>query len=308
MPAVADLYRESSRYVLEARYDEAERLLDRFIADHPDEPAGYLFKAAVLQYVCTDYEDESRGEEYEALLARTEELSRRRIAVNRADRWAQYFISSASSLRGVRAVSRGSFIRGIESGRDGARGFAAILSEDPGFCDACLGTGSYRFWKSVAAGPLRLIPFVGDERSQGINEVRKALECGKLTGPLSNTVLLEMLLEFDPCAARDLGERLAGEYPSCRLFAWQLGEAYKKLRQYDSAVGVFTALAERYARDPRDDGSGQVRCWWKLAVLSRELGKRAECRGYCEKILELGRRKTVMERQKKRIEGAKRLR
>ena len=321
-PAPTELARESSRYVLEARYDDAERVLDRFIADHPDEPAGYLLKAAVLQYECTDYEDPSRGAEYEALLARTEEFSLHRIDKNRTDHWARYYLASAKSLRGVRAVSpgtpacalhkpgtpRGSFLGGIAAGRAGARGMSSILAEDPGFCDAYLGTGSYRFWKSVAAGPLRWIPFLRDEREKGIAEVKKAMECGKLTGPLTNTVLLEMLLEYDPNAARELGERMATAYPSCRLFAWQLGEAYKKLGRYDSAVEIFTALADRYARDPRDDGSGQVRCWWKLAVLSRELGKRADCRAYCERILELGRGDTVMKRQKARIDGARRFR
>lgn len=308
--------------MLEARYIDAERLLDRFIADHPDEPAGYLFKAALLQYMCSDYEDFSREAEYKALLARTEELAIQRLAGNQTgaptraghkpgtpqDCWARYYLYSAKSLRGARAVLRGSFLGGISSGRAAAAGMSAILAEDAGFCDAYLGTGSYRFWKSVALGPLRRIPFVGDERSRGIIEVRKALECGKLSGPLTNTVLLEMLLEYDPNAACELAERMVNAYPSCRLFAWQLGEAYKKLGRYDDAVEIFTALAERYACDPRDDGSGQVRCWWKLAVLSRELGKRADCRAYCERILELGRRDIVMKRQKVRIEGARRFR
>ena len=322
----ADLYRESSRCVLEARYEDAERVLDRFILDAPDDPAGYLLKAAVLQYECTDYEDFSRDAEYETLLSRTEELALRRIAVNspqimrciiRGPRysrggtcvsalWARYYLSSAKSLRGVRTVSRGSFLGGIADGRAGAKGMSSILAEAPGFCDAYLGTGSYRFWKTVAAGPLRWIPFVHDDREKGIGDVRKALECGKLTGPLTNTVLLEMLLEYDPDAARELGERMVNAYPSCRLFAWQLGEAYKKLGRYNSAVALFTGLAERYACDTRDDGSGQVRCWWKLAVLSRDLGKRSDCRAYCGKILELGRRGTVMKRQKARIEKARR--
>ena len=53
--------------------------------------------------------------------------------------------------------------------------------------------------------------------------------------------------------------------------------------------------------DGADDGSGELRCWWKLAVLAKSLGKNRECLFYCNKVLELGNKKSVYDRQKERI-------
>ena len=109
-----------------------------------------------------------------------------------------------------------------------------------------------------------------------------------------------MLGHIDGCAAidphsrkdDDLAERILDGPcdPDCRLFAWQVGEAYKKLERWEDAVRVFTALAAVYEDDPRDDGSGPLRCWWKLAVLAKSVGKPDDCAYYCGKVLALAER------------------
>lgn len=302
-----DVYGESSRYILDGRYDDAERLLKGFIAEYPEEPAGYILKAAVLHYRAIDSEDYSRGEEYRALLDRAESYARKKCSSDGSDLWARFFAGSSRSLRGAWDVSEGSFISGMVNGRAGANGMSQILAADPRFYDAMIADGSYRFWKSAAVRNIRLTAFIGDECAKGIAEVRKGIERGKLTGPLSRTVLLEMLLAYDPATAAKEGKELVRLYPSCRLFLWQLGEAYKKLERYDAAVEVFSSLAQLYAEDTSDDGSGQVRCWWKLAVLARSLGKTDECGKYCELILGFSDREPVRIRQKKRIERARKM-
>lgn len=305
--APVEAYREASRLVLESRYAEAVRVLDGYIAEHPEEPLGYLLKAAVLQYEATDYDDFSREAEFRSLLDRAESLGERNLKKDSGDLWAHYAVNSAKCFRGVRMVSGGSFVRGVMASRSGASGMAWIRSRDSRFHDAYLCDGSYRFWKSAAARSMHVLPFVGDRRDEGIADVETAIRRGKLTGPVANTVLLEILLEYDSEAATDLGERLVARYPECRLFAWQLGEAYKKLGKFEPAVAVYSGLAWKYENDPLDDGSGRVRCWWKLAVLARDIGRTADCRSYCEKILDLGRDAALAKRQAARVGGAKKL-
>lgn len=303
----AEMYRESSQCILEGRYDEAERVLDRFITEHQDEPSGYLLKAAALHHRAVDYEDFSRSGEFRTLLDRAEALAVKKSAANSRDLWAKFFLHSARTFRGAWEVSNGSFVRGMMQGRSGANGMSRILEADPHFYDAYLGDGSYRFWKSTTVRGMHLSRVAGDARVRGIGEVRESIERGKLTGPLSQTVLLEMLLEYDPASAAKEASELVRRYPGCRLFAWQLGEAYKKRGNFDAAERVFTELAERYANDPADDGSGQVRCWWKLAVLANDLGKKEECGKYCERIAVAGGREPVRTRQAKRLEGARKM-
>jgi len=300
------LYDEVSRCILSCRYAEAEKAAGDFMRRHPEEPAGPLFKAAVLQYECTDYEDFSREDEFMGLVESSMLLARRKL--EREDGlWPRYYLAAAAGLKGSWTVASGKLIRGVVEGASGARGMEKIVEADSTFYDAYLLLGSYRFWRNVALSRFSWLPFIDDGTEEYVAEVSLAIEKGLLTGALSNTVLLEMLLEYDPSEAVVLGERLVTEYPGCRLFSWQLGEAYKKLGRYNQAVRVFTGIAGSMAADRRDDGSGELRCWWKLAVLAKDVGKTAECRYYCRKILELGRRETVRKSQKKRIEGARKM-
>ena len=302
-----DEYNEAAGLILDGRYGEAEKIFDRFIEKHSDEPSGWLLKAAVLHYRSIDYEDFSFDEEYNELLDTAENLARRKIKTDANNLWARYFYYSAVSLKAVWAVTKGKFVTGIVKGRAGAHGMSGLISADEEFYDAYLMVGSYRFWKSVAMEPVLWLPFISDERERGISEVETAISRGKLSGTLLNIVLLEMLIEHDLEQAINLSEKMMNRYPSCRLFAWQLGEAYKRSDRFDDAVRVLTDVADSMANDPVDDGSGPLRCWWKLAVLSNSMGKKQECAFYCEKITRIGKKKSVYERQRKRIEGAQQM-
>ena len=165
-------------------------------------------------------------------------------------------------------------------------------------------TGSYHFWKSVAIARLTWLPFIDDEREQGIADVEKAILHGRLNGPLSRTVLLEMHLDYDPESAVKLAEEMIESYPGCRLFAWQLGEAYKKMKMYDDAVRTFTGIADSMKDDDADDGSGELRCWGKLAVLSKSVGKKGKSIYFCNRIIGLKDNESVYKSQRARIDKA----
>lgn len=300
-------YRLSSQCILNGRYSEAEKILDDLIKKYPDEPAGYLFKAALLQYRSSDYEDHSRDKEYVSLLEKTETLSTNLLKVYPKDLWGYYFLYAAQSMKGAKSASSGHLVSGIKKGRSGAKGMEWILTVDNSFYDACFAVGCYRFWKSVAMRQVSWLPFVSDDRKEGIVEVRKSIERGKLTGSLSVSMLMQMLVVYDTPAAIELGRKMTAIYPSCRLFSWQLGEAYKKTGKYSNAVRIFSGIAESFSKDSADDGSGQLRCWWKLAVLSKSLGKTDDCREYCKRIVSLSGKESIAKRQNGRIERAKKM-
>ncbi len=303
----AEVCQRISQAVLSGSYKDAEEIADRFIREYPREPAGPLFKASILQYESIDYEDYSRDDEFYKLLDDTERLAREILASDSGNLWANYYLYAASGLRGARATLSGRFLYGIIKGRSGAKGMFRIIDENPAFCDAYLMAGSYRFWKSVKTAPFSWLPLISDERDKCISEVKRAMSCGILTVPLSNTVLLEMLLKYDPDRAVTLAEKIVALYPSCRLFVWQLGEAYKRKARFEDAVRVFSKIAESMRKDEADDGSGELRCWWKLAVLSISVGKKEECIYYCKKIISLGERESVFRRQHERIDKARRM-
>ncbi len=302
-----EVYQKVSDCILSGSYKEAEELMEQFIREYPYEPAGPLLKASVLQYECIDYEDFSRNDEFYGLLDETERLAGEKLESNSGDLWANYFFYASKGLRSERESLSGRLVYGILKGRSGTNGMLQIIDEDSTFYDAYLMAGSYQFWKSVASEKFFWLPFIGDERSKGISSIKIAISRGRLNGPLSNTILLEMLLEHDPESAAELAEEMVKLYPSCRLFFWQLGEAYKKLEKYTDAVRVFNVIAESMSNDEADDSSGELRCWWKLAVLSKSVGKKEECIYFCKKIIKLGENESVYRRQQTRINEAMRM-
>ncbi len=298
----AGVYGEISASVLTGDYAGAEGIAGRFMDRHPDHPAGPLFRAAVIQYAATDYGDYSRENDFFRLTGESIGLARASSDVDRESAlWNRYYEAAAQGLEGAWKVSAGDFLRGVLTGRSGARGMDAVVKADSTFYDAYLLLGSYRFWKNVA---LSRLPLIDLGRRRGIAEVRLAIERGTLNGPLANTVLLEMLLEYDPPEAVRLGELLHAAHPSCRLFLWQLGEAHKKLDDWSSAERIFTLLAGMMAADEHDDGSGELRCRWKLAVLADDLGRAEDRRSYAEMVIAFSDDPVVAERQERRIRAA----
>lgn len=288
--------------ILNGEYQSAEQIADAFIESEPDYPAGPLFRASVRQYRAVDYDDFSDVDEFSELIDETMRRAQAQLNVNEHDRWAQYFSAAAQGLDGSYASLTGSLLTGILKGRAGAAAMGRISAEDSAFYDAYLFLGSYHYWKSDAASWL---PFVKNEKEQGIREVRQAIKHGFLTGPLANTVLLEILLDHDPEQACALADSLVSTYPRCRLFRWQLGEAYKKLEQFSSAEQVFIHIADSFIDDPYDDGSGPLRCWWKLAVLAADIGRTEDCLTYSRRVIEAGEPPSVAARQQERIRGAR---
>jgi tetratricopeptide (TPR) repeat protein len=301
---VMEVYSKVSANILENRYRDAEQLIDQFIKTNPHEPAGFLFKALVIQYASTDYEDFSRKDEFISLLDYTEHLAKEKLNEKNNDLWAQYHLASAQTLKGLWLVTSQKLISGLIQARKGALSMEGILSQDSTFYDAYLMLGSYHFWESTLTRRFSWLPFFEDNRNSGITDVEKAIAQGKFTGPLSETILYEMLLEYDPNLVMRRGEKIITLYPSCRLFLWQVGEAYKKCGRFDDAERIFTRIADSMKNDPFDDGSGELRCWWKLAHLAKTVGKHDKCVYYCEKILALADRPSVAIRQKDRIEKA----
>lgn len=298
-----NIYNIVSQEILSGNYLKAEDTAGNLIKISPSEPAGYLFKASVINYRYIDYEDTSGEASFFKLLDSAEKLSLEKLKKNPDDIWAEYFLYASKGLRGARATSEGRFFYGLGKGMSGASGMKKIIRKFPGFYDAYLLTGSYRFWKSKASW----LPVIGDEREIGIREAETAIQKGKFTGDLSNTVLIEMLLNYNIDKAAALADEMSEKYPACRLFKWQLGEAYKKSKRYEDAVGIFEQIAKNLQNDGIDDGSARLVCFWKLAVLSKEVGKKKECLYYCNKVLELGKKTAVYNKQKERIEKALKL-
>ncbi len=293
--------------ILSGDYHRAERIADEFRANNPDEPAGPLMRASILQYEAVDYDDFSQKREFEDWISETERLADTRLEKNDRDQWARYYRASAEGLHAAFENLSGSRFSAMRKGRSSAALTGRIIEADADFHDAYLLHGSYLFWKSVALKRISWLPFIDDDQKRGIAEIEQAVGRGLMFGPLSNTVLMDVLLTCDPERARVLGEELIIEYPSCRLFAWQLGEAYKQLGRMADARVVFTRIAVRMRNDPADDGSGELRCWWKLAVLAHDTGDDTLCREYGTLVLAFENQPEVARRQHARIEQARQL-
>ena len=299
------IFSDASSMIFENRYENALKLIEKYISANPGEPAGYLLKATILNYEFIDLEDRSIENEFENAVNMTYGLASEKLKTNPGDLWAQYYLYSAQTLKGSMEAASGSFLRGIVRSRSGALGLMKIIEKDPAFYDAYLASGSYRFWKGKATGPLSGL--LNGSSQKGINEVKIAVEKGRLSGDLSRSVLIEMLLEYNPGEAVSEALKMREKYPHSRLFLWQLGEGYKKLERFNDAEKVFSTLAASFDETTVLGIAGELRCSWKLAVLAKKVGKNDRCIYYCKNVLKLGKNPDVFKLQNERIGKAEKM-
>ena len=180
-------FNDTSRFIavidLIAReeYDRSLQIADSQIFSHPDQPAGYLLKATILNSRAVDFEDNLDDEACEEACNKVVELTDYYIEGGDNSPIWKYYAAMAWSYRMYRHSRNGNWIKALNYGINAGKSFEQAVSLDSTLWDAYLGLGTYYYYRSSRAGLLRNIGLVSDRRKQGIEMVRIASVRGSLS-------------------------------------------------------------------------------------------------------------------------------
>ena len=268
--------------ILRQEYRLADSVFAELSRQFPDHPAGYLYQAAVAQTQSLDFGTSLRRDRFDSLLDRG-----RSACANLRDRaWVQFFLATADGYDAVARVDRGDWFGGIRKGLAAASEFRKLIEMDSGFVDAYAGVGTYLYWRSRKTEFLHWLPFISDDRPEGI----ELLERCALTGNYNRFAAVSSLISL----FQDAGEYRRSEewsrvglksYPGNRIFLWGLATALHRQERYPEAAAAYDTLLQSILLSRSPNPYNEIVCRLNLVRCALAVGRKSNVKPHLNAIL-----------------------
>jgi hypothetical protein len=248
-----EIINEGQQMILQGKWVDSKKLFEKYINEQPDDPAGYLFLAAVLNTEMTDREENLYGNRLIDICDSVESRALNWLEnCSAADSALCYlYIGHSYAFKSIWESRFGSSISAMHYGLKAKKRYIEGLAVDSTLYDLYLGLGSYHYWKSVKAGFLRWLGLFRNEKEKGIIEIELAVDSSLFSsdGAVSGLIWI-MINEKNYDSAIYLSQVMYEKYPEGNSFLWPLAESYFKLANFTSAAETYSLLLERLKSEP----------------------------------------------------------
>ncbi|MDI6739273.1 MAG: hypothetical protein QME74_02800 [Candidatus Edwardsbacteria bacterium] len=229
----------------QAQYETALDTFRSFCAGHPRHPAGYFFSAGAYQLRALAYESDDWEKQYAACLDSALALSDMAIRLDRKDPWAYFFRGGTYAYLASRDARNGSLLAALGKGLSGMSDLKKAVALDPTLYDAYLGLGSYHYFRTKAASIFKWLPFIGDRRGQGVEELRLAIARGRYGTVMAQNALLWVLIDYGKYGqALEAAQQLEKAHPGNHAFHWGAPEIFYRTGQWAKAAEAYARLLQ----------------------------------------------------------------
>lgn len=227
----------------QGQYQVAIDTFDAFIIQHPQNPAGYFFKAGAYQLRAMAYETEVWDDTQAALLDSSLELADKALSQDHRDPWAFFIRGGTYAYRAAIKVRSKDYFSALSNGLSAVSNLNKSASLDPQLYDAYMGIGSYHYFRTKATSILKWLPFIGDNRDQGISEIKLALEKGRYSKVLAQNGLAWIYVDYGKFPlALEQAQLLEKNYPQNHIFFWIAPEVYWRTKQWNKGSAGYARL------------------------------------------------------------------
>jgi hypothetical protein len=267
--------------ILKQEYTRADSLFCDFINRYPNHPAGYLYRAAVMQAYMIDFDVSIDREKFESLLERG-----RDAAANVSSPWREYFLGTADGYEAYVCVESGDWFGGIRKGLSSASEFEDLVEQDSSFYDAYAGIGTYYYYSSEETAFLRWLPFVKDNRELGIKILKIGADRSVYNRFAAISSLISIFLDKkDYQQAEEWSRQGLKYYPENRVFLWGLASALKKQKKLIMAMPVYQNLLKSILIAQAPHPYNEIVCRLNLVESMLAAGDTKYCEDHLKKIL-----------------------
>lgn len=272
----------------QGEYQDAIDSFDALIAQHPDNPTGYFFKAGAMQLRAMAYESTEWDKIQAALLDSSQELSSRAIAKDRRDAWACFIRGGTRAYRAAAEARSKNYLGALSNGLSAVSDLNKAVSIDPQLYDAYFGIGSFHYFRTKATSVLKWLPFIGDNREKGIAEIRLAIDNGRFSKVMAQNGLAWIYVDYGKYSqALELAGELEQQHPRNHTFYWISPEVHWRTRQWAKAAAAYARLLQLIDEGRPVNNYNRVYAGCRMAKCLYEAGKYREAREAARQALDL---------------------
>jgi len=245
-PEMQVLIQSGLEFAYVEEFDSALIYFDEIIQLYPENPAGYFFKAALLQLKMMDQCQYSEEKEYFSLMKQTIKCANK-VLKEEENLWAEFYLGSSYTYQAVFQGFKKNYLETFKHGVKGGRILQGIIEKDSIFYDAYLGAGTYQYFWARAARYLPVLKLVGGDANEAIRKLHTAAEksiYSKLTS--KNSLVFIYGEEKNYNKADSIINSILLKYPGSRTLLWNKAELEFKNKNYLIAADLYTNLFSMY--------------------------------------------------------------
>lgn len=233
-------------YAYTDNYDSAMVFFQNVLNEHPDNPAGYFFSAALVQLEMMDACHYDHEETYFGYLQKAIDKAQA-ILEQRDDPWAHFYLGSCYTYRAVYEGLKKNYYATFTYGVRGGKILKELIEKNPTFYDAYLGAGTYEYFWARAARYLPILNLGGGDVPEALRKIHLAATSSIYSGPTAyNSLAFMYSEERDYQQADTIINRLLSGHPNARTFLWTKADIEMKQERYGSAATIYRMLHDVY--------------------------------------------------------------
>ncbi len=301
---VDSLIRNGITCIINQEYSSAESLFIKLDKDYPSLPFGNIYIAALNISKSFDYNIEYNDSLISNLLDQAESAADDLISNNPDNIWYLYSKALAEGYYAYYKAINESWFSAVSTGFDAIKDFEKCLSMNPNFNEAMIAIGTYKYWKSKQA---EWIPFIEDERKEGIQLLLKAINNSSYNKYLGiNSLIWIYIDEKDFDSAQKLAVKSLEEYPNSRFFKWDLARVYEETDK-KKAINTYFEILNSYQKSNTLNVYNSILLRHLIAQLYFRLNEKEKSLNMCDEILSLELTKKERNDLENRLERVKQL-
>ena len=290
-------------------FGEASQVFDQLIQQYPQHPIGYFYKAATVQAGMLDAEDYRQEDQFYRLAERTIQLADSLKKAGMDNSWISFYKGSAFLYCSFMKMKQGSWLSAYKDASRGVSILEEVVSQDSLLYDAYLGIGSFKYWKSTKTEFLLWLPFISDQREQGISLIYRAVEKGDFVRYVGRDQLVWILMDKkDYAEAFRLARQNHEAYPDSRFFKWTLAAAALHSREWEFSYRLYQELLLQVRQLPQNNHLNEIECLVKMAEIAANNQQWPEVYQLADQALRFNLEEPVRKRAKNKLHKALTLR
>jgi tetratricopeptide (TPR) repeat protein len=215
-------------------------------------------------------------------------IGEKALEKNSKDAVAYMYLGKARGHRGVHRINQKKFFYGFVDGLKGCSSLNKAIELAPTLYDAYYGVGIYHYWRSAKSKAFWFLPFIGDNRQKGIDEIRLSIQKGMHSEIESKYALVSIYYhEKDYEKAYQLNQQLHQLFPDNPAAMYMKGIIEEKQGKWKEAQQTFQQLLSHLVASEYRSFGYQAECHYRIALYLSKQGHFKKAIKECEIALSL---------------------
>jgi len=285
---------------IDHHYAEAESAAVSLIRLYPESPAGYFYRAGVINSMMLDYEECVRENDFYYYLEQASARAEAGVETDPDDPWNRFYLGGAAAYLAFYHTRNSRFFPAFTNGLKAIKQLKKAVELDSTLYDAYLGLGNYMYWLSRRTEFLEWMPFISDKRQEGIEMMYLAVEKGKYSRETAASSLAWVLIDADRFQeALEVVKQPLVKHPDSRFFLFANARTLYEVKRYEESLALYEKLFHSVRSAPVNNHFNELSVLVKLAEINKNLGRYEIALDYCETGFQLQLNDEM--RQKKKV-------